>query len=82
MTASRRTVSWEAWKQERRKTTAAMTGLAERLDDARDRRTRTAEERRALRRATLDAIARAERSGRLLWLGARRARIGPSRKAH
>lgn len=78
MSAPRQSVSWEDWKQERRKTTAAMAGLARNLGDRRDRRTRTQEERSALRRAVLDAIERRERSGRLVWTGPRRVRLGPS----
>jgi hypothetical protein len=76
MTPGRRSISWSAWKQQRRGTAPSMADLAERLGDVRDRRTRTDEERRALRRAALDAIERRERSGRLVWVGERRARLG------
>ena len=70
-----RTVSWEEWMTERRRTAATIAGAAERLSDAKILRTRKAEERRALRRAAIDTIRKAEESGRVVWLDARHAKI-------
>ena len=70
-----RTVSWDEWMTERRRTTATIAGAVGRLSGARTLRTRNAEERRVLRRAAIDTIREAEGSGRVVWLDARRAMI-------
>jgi hypothetical protein len=63
-----KTITWDQWQPERRKTVGALARMADKAGDVRRRRIRSDEERRALKQANLDTVARAYSSGRIVWI--------------
>lgn len=69
-----RRVRWEEWQQVRRSLPPALEVAQLRRREGM-RRPRTDQEAEMLVRSAVDAVRRAERSGRLVWLGPRRAAL-------